>query len=83
MSYLEYLGVLTGAELMFQKFSESEQESWSVEQEWGRSLKNVTPLISGSLVVGSLSAGFPNLFLAMYPFSIPTDEYVPLQHFTR
>ena len=30
---------------MFQNFSDSEQESWRVEQEW--SLKNVTPLISG------------------------------------
>jgi len=28
-------------------FSESEQESYSVEQERSRSLKNVTPLISG------------------------------------
>jgi len=26
--------------------------------------------------------GVPNLFLAMYPFSIPTEEYGPLQHFT-
>ena len=24
-------------------------------------------------------AGVPNLFHAMYPFSIPTDEYVPLK----
>jgi len=31
---------------MFQKFSELEQESQSVEQERSRSLKNVTPLIS-------------------------------------
>jgi len=27
--------------------------------------------------------GVPNHSLTMYPFSIPTDEYVPLQHFTR
>jgi len=33
---------------MFQNFSESEQESKSVEQEWSRSLKKVTPLISAS-----------------------------------
>jgi len=26
--------------------------------------------------------GVPNLSLAMYPFSIPKEEYVPLQHFT-
>jgi len=32
---------------MFQNFSELEQEPQSVEQEWSRSLKNVTPLISG------------------------------------
>jgi len=32
---------------MFQNFSESVQESYSVEQAWSRSLKNVTPLISG------------------------------------
>jgi len=36
---------------MFQNFLEShpEQESQSVEQEWCRSLKNVTPLISDLL----------------------------------
>ena len=28
-------------------------------------------------------AGVPNLFLTMYPFSIPTNEHVPLQHFNR
>jgi len=28
-------------------------------------------------------AGVPNLFMTMYPFSIPTDEHVPLQHFDR
>jgi len=27
--------------------------------------------------------GVPNLFLTMYPFSIPTNEHVPLQHFNR
>jgi len=27
------------------------------------------------------SAGVPNLSLTMYPFSIPTDEHIPLQHF--
>jgi len=27
--------------------------------------------------------GVPNLSLTMYPFSIPTDEHVPLQHFNR
>jgi len=26
-------------------------------------------------------AGVPNLSLTMYPFSIPTDDHVPLQHF--
>jgi len=25
----------------------------------------------------------PNLFLTIYPFSIPTNEHVPLQHFNR
>jgi len=29
------------------------------------------------------SAEVPNLSLTMYPFSIPTDEHVPLQHFNR
>jgi len=29
-------------------------------------------------------AGLPNLFLAMYPFSILTDEYVPINfHMTK
>jgi len=28
-------------------------------------------------------AGVPNLFLTMYPFSIPKNEHVPLQHFNR
>ena len=28
-------------------------------------------------------AGVPNLCLTMYPFSIPTNEHVPLQHFNR
>jgi len=28
-------------------------------------------------------AGVPNLSLTMYPFSIPTDEHVTLQHFNR
>jgi len=27
--------------------------------------------------------GVPNLSLAMYPISIPTDEHVPLQCFNR
>jgi len=27
---------------------------------------------------GPTRAGFPNLFLAMYPFSVLTDEYVPI-----
>jgi len=27
--------------------------------------------------------GVPNLLFIMYPFSIPTDEHVPLQHFKR
>jgi len=27
--------------------------------------------------------GVPNLSFTMYPFSIPTDEHVPLQHFNR
>jgi len=31
----------------------------------------------------SSKPGVPNLSLTMYPFSIPTDKYVPLQHFTR
>jgi len=30
-----------------------------------------------------VNSGVPNLSLTMYPFSIPTDEYVPLQHFNR
>jgi len=25
--------------------------------------------------------GVPNLFLTMYPFSFPTNEHVPLEHF--
>ena len=28
-------------------------------------------------------SGVPNLSLTTYPFSIPTNEYVPLQHFDR
>jgi len=32
---------------------------------------------------GLSSPGVLNLSLAMCPFSIPTDKYVPLQHFTR
>jgi len=28
-------------------------------------------------------AGVPNISLTMYPFNIPTDEHVPLQHFER
>jgi len=35
---------------MFQNYSESEQESKSLEQEQSRSLKKVTPLISGIFV---------------------------------
>jgi len=31
----------------------------------------------------SFSPGVPNLFLTMYPFSIPTNEHVPLKHFNR
>jgi len=27
-------------------------------------------------------SGVPNLSLTMYPFSIPTGKYVPLQHWT-
>ena len=33
---------------MFQNFSEQEQESYSMEQEWSRSVKMVTQLISGA-----------------------------------
>jgi len=29
----------------------------------------------------SLRAGVPNLSATTYPFGIPTDEHVPLQHF--
>ena len=48
MSYLEAFGVQTGVSVDVLNFSESEQEQefQSVEQEWSRSLKNVTPFIS-------------------------------------
>jgi len=29
------------------------------------------------------TAGVPNLSLTMYPFSIPTEAYVPFQHFEK
>ena len=32
---------------------------------------------------GLYNAGVPNLSLTMYPFSIPKNEHVPLQHFDR
>jgi len=48
MNYLEVFGVLIGVGVDVSKFSESQQESQSVEQERSRSLKNVTPLISAS-----------------------------------
>jgi len=31
----------------------------------------------------SSKSGVPNLSLTMYPFSIPKDEHLPLQHFNR
>ena len=31
----------------------------------------------------SVKQGVPNLSLTMYPFSIPTDEHVPIQHLNR
>jgi len=34
-------------------------------------------------LVQTSSSGVPNLFLTMHPFSIPTNEHVPLQHFNR
>jgi len=47
---------------MFQNFSESEseqeQESYSVEQEWSRSLKKVTPFISGASQLSLLHKRF-------------------------
>jgi len=33
--------------------------------------------------VATAIPGVPNLSLTMYPFSIPTDENAPLQHFDR
>jgi len=41
--------------------------------------------VPASKKVGNLWSGprVPNLLFAMYPFSIPTDEHVPLQHFHR
>jgi len=34
-----------------------------------------------TLCFENLRTGVPNLSLTMYPFSIPTDEHVPLQYF--
>jgi len=39
--------------------------------------------ISHGVLAASSIAGFPVLSLTIYPFSIATDEHVPLQHFER
>jgi len=39
--------------------------------------------LSDATLKEHLGSGVPNLSLTMYPFSIPTDEHVPLQHFKR
>ena len=41
---------------------------------WNRAARWNVPVVSAEV---------PNLSFTMYPFSIATDEYVPLQHFTR
>jgi len=33
-----------------------------------------------NLHLSRFRTGVPNLSLTMYPFSIPTDKHVPLQH---
>jgi len=35
------------------------------------------------IMLSGASAGVPNLSLTLYPFSIPTDEHAPFQHFDR
>jgi len=48
MSHLEVIGVWTGVGVDVSKISESEQQSSSLYQERSRSLKKLTPLISGT-----------------------------------
>jgi len=51
--------------------------------EWGDDyIKNVFYLEVNNQTTSHMPR-VPNLSLTMYPFSIPTDEHVSLQHFNR
>jgi len=67
---------------MFQNFSELEQESVSVEQERSRSLKNVTPLISGSNAPQETATdcGYVGLQANVSVFGLLANKYIRLNH---